>query len=306
MLDFALLNTVLAEHLDRLGLAPEPRREKVRAWTHGGVERLVFADGLTLIHKYGHAPLAHEAATHRVLQAAGVPVATLHSSEVRDKHMTIVMEDLGEAERPATEDEVLALLLVLHRAPSPPGSPSLSESTMITLPDRARWHLDRLQETGRWTALAGRLGDDLDKVRKVSEERSAGADQEPFGWVHTEIAGNGVHVGPRGIRLIDFARSYAGPVLFDLVSWGDGLDRPRPREARAFLERYVDLGGPASTLDRRAGLSAERWALAWLRVWRVEWYLEQSAVRYADPGLDATRQALVRRNMDQALDLLEL
>ncbi|EDY46570.1 phosphotransferase [Streptomyces sp. SPB074] len=306
MLDFALLNTVLAEHLDRLGLDPEPRRETLRSWTHGGIERLAFADGLTLVHKYGHAPLAHEAATHRVFQAAGVPVATLYSGEVRAKHMTLLMEDLGEPERAATEDEVLALLHVLHRAPSPPGSPSLSEYTMITLPDRARWHLDRLQETGRWTSAAGRLGDDLDKVRKVSEERCAGADQEPFGWVHTEIAGNGVHVGPKGVRLIDFARSYVGPVLLDLVSWGDALDRPRPREARAFLEKYVDQGGPATTLDRRAGLAAERWALAWLRVWRVEWYLEQSAIRGSDPALDPERQALARRNMDQALDLFEL
>lgn len=306
MLDFGLLNTVLAEHLDGLGLAPDPRRETVRAGSHGGVERLRFPNGLTLIHKYGHTPLAHEAATHRVLQAAGVPVATLHSSEVREQHMTIVMEDLGEAERPATQDEVLALLLQLHAVPTPRGGPSLSEYTMVTLPDRARWHLDRLSDYGRWTNVVGRLTTDLEKVRKISADRAAGADKEPFGWVHTEFAGRGAHVGRKGVRLIDFARSYAGPVLLDLVSWGDGLDRARPREARAFLERYVDLGGPASTLDRRAGLAAERWALAWLRVWRVEWYLQQSASRFADPALDPTRQALVLRNLDQALDLFEL
>ncbi|MFE9248755.1 aminoglycoside phosphotransferase [Streptomyces sp. NPDC007088] len=304
-MDERLATSLLGDLCEHLGREADPHRTEMRRWAHGGLERITFSDGNTLIHKYGQRPFTKEADMLRSLYAGGVPVPRVAASRVQGRQMSMLMEDLGEPLRPATEDEALAAVLSLHAAPIDPAVPRLTESSLRTLPERTLHHLDRLHVMNRWHGSVS-IGMDLGRVRRVAEHRAQGADLPPYGWVHTELGYDGLHVGPRGLRLLDFARSYTGPGLFDLVSWGDGINSLSPRRTREFLERYVDAGGPPQTLKRRAGLPAERWALGWLRLWRLEWILEDACRDSYDQADDAHSEALARAELDQALDLFEL
>lgn len=304
-MDDRLVTSLFGELCAHLGKETAPHREELRGWVHGGLERVSFADGTTLMHKYATRPFTKEADALRSLHSRGVPVPKVAVAVVRGRQLGMLMEDLGEPLRPATEDEALAALLALHAAPVDPMVPRLTEKSLSTLPDRALWHLDRLHDERRWHASVD-LGLDLGRIQRVAEHRASGAGLPPFGWVHTELGDEGIHIGRSGLRLVDFARCYTGPGLLDLVSWQDRISTLSPRRARAFLERYVEAGGPPQTLTRRAGLAAERWALAWLRLWRVEWLLEQAARTGSDPAEDLHGQQLARAELDQAMDLLEL
>jgi glyoxylase-like metal-dependent hydrolase (beta-lactamase superfamily II) len=75
---------------------------------------------------------------------------------------------------------------------------------------------------------------------------------------------------------------------------------------RAFLERYVEEGGPTQTLADRGGLCAQEWALGWHRVWIVEWYLAQAALWIADEPDDHMYARVVRTHIEEAVRLLNV
>jgi hypothetical protein len=91
---------------------------------------------------------------------------------------------------------------------------------------------------------------------------------------HSEFHPTSLHIGDRGLHVMDLARSYTGPGLLDLASWqgtGQALDL---RQVEELVRAYVDAGGAATAFTGRGGLPAHVWAAAWHKMWVVEWFID--------------------------------
>ncbi|MFF1479587.1 aminoglycoside phosphotransferase family protein [Streptomyces sp. NPDC058301] len=278
-------------------------REEVRVWSMSGVERLTFLDSTTAVFKYAKRPFDGEDQALRLADASGVPVPKLHASAVVDGWLGMLLEDLGTPIRDADDLDGAAAAVVLHHTRTAPALPVLDEGGLRALPSRALDHLGHLRKADRWQGTDD-IEHVLDQIAQAGAARAAGATRSPFGWVHSEFHPTSLHIGKRGWRLLDFARAFTGPGLLDLASWHGTLEIPDPVRLRAFLESYVSAGGSAEALDRRGGLTAERWALGWHRMWAVEWFMEQSIRWINDPATDPAYIKVVRRHLTDTLQLL--
>ncbi|MGW4561663.1 phosphotransferase family protein [Streptomyces sp. NPDC004561] len=280
-------------------------REEVRVWSMSGVERLTFPDVSTAIFKYAKRPFDGEDQALRLAHTLGVPVPRVHASAVLDGWLGMLMEDLGTAVRDADDLDGTAAAVVLHGTRTAAALPVLDQTRLRSLPNRGREHLARLRKAERWQD-ADDVEDALDRIAQAAEARSAGTTVAPFGWVHSEFHPTSLHIGQHGWRLLDFARAFTGPGLLDLASWHGTLDTPDPVRLRIFLEQYVTAGGTPDALARRGGLTAEKWALGWHRMWAVEWFMEQSIRWINDPATDPAYLKAVRRHLTDVLHLLEV
>ncbi|MFE5959028.1 phosphotransferase family protein [Streptomyces rubiginosohelvolus] len=297
-----------AELLDNLLTATgqtTARREEVRVWSMSGVERATFPDGSTAIFKYAKKPFDSEDQALRLARTLGVPVPQLHTSAVLDGWLGMLMEDLGPSAREADDLDGVAAAVVLHSTRTASALPVLDQERLRTLPARALEHLERLRKADRWQD-ADDVEDALDRIIQAAEVRSAGAMLAPFGWVHSEFHPTSLHIAEHGWRLLDFARAFTGPGLLDLASWHGTIEPPHPLRLRVFLEQYVVAGGTPDALAPRGGLTAEKWALGWHRMWAVEWFMEQSVRWINDPATDAGYIKVVRRHLTDVLHLLEI
>ncbi len=102
----------------------------------------------------------------------------------------------------------------------------------------------------------------------------------------------------------DFARAFTGPGLIDLASYHGTTDTPSLVRLRVFLEQYVTVGGHEGALAARGGLAAEAWALGWRRMWAVEWCMEQAVRWINDLAKDPAYIPVVRRHLNDVLQLL--
>ncbi|WP_203182410.1 phosphotransferase family protein [Streptomyces pratensis] len=281
------------------------RREEVRVWSMSGVERVTFPDGSTAIFKYAKKPFDSEDQALRLAHMLGVPVPQIHGSVVLDGWLGMLMEDLGPSARDADDLDGVAAAVVLHSTRTAPGLPVLDREWLRALPIRALEHLERLRKADRWQD-ADDVEKALDRIAQAAEGRSAGATLAPFGWVHSEFHPTSLHVGGRGWRLLDFARAFTGPGLFDLASWHGTIEPPHLLRLRVFLEQYVVAGGTPDALASRGGLTAENWALGWHRMWAVEWFMEQAVRWINDPATDAGYIKVVHRHLTDVLHLLKI
>ncbi|MEE1823786.1 aminoglycoside phosphotransferase family protein [Streptomyces sp. BE20] len=295
----------MGEITDSTGCAA-PTRLPLRVWSMSGVERLTHADGSTAILKYARGPFTREDRILRSAALAGVPVPRVLGSAQGGGLLVMVLEDLGDPLREADDGEAATAAAVLHAAVPPPWLPTLDQSALAALPGNALDHLQRLQAVGRWTEGTDDLTGYLRALDGAADERAADAHAAPFGWVHSEYHSSSLHIGPLGPRLLDFAHSFVGPGLLDLAAW-QGLAKaqpPDPARLRALIGAYIAAGGHPDALARRGGLSPERWALGWHRVWAVEWFLEQARTWINDPAKDPGSVKVVRRHLAAAVDLL--
>lgn len=147
------------------------------------------------------------------------------------------------------------------------------------------------------------VGVALARIAAVAPERARGADTPPFATCHSEFHPTSIHIGAAGLRILDWARSYTGRGLFDLVSW-QGTQQPLDLRAVAeLIDLYVACGGPAAVAARRGGLPAHVWAAGWDRVWIVEWYMRQAAL-WQDPTADDVTRSTVERHLREATECL--
>lgn len=299
------LNTDLLASLLTITGQSSAAREEVRVWSISGVERLTFTDGTTAIFKYAKRPFDSEDQALRLAHALGVPVPAVHASAVMDGWLGMLLEDLGAPIREADDLDGAAAAVVLHRTRTASALPVLDQERLRTLPSRALEHLGWLRKADRWQD-ADDVEDALDRIAHAAEARSAGATVAPFGWVHSEFHPTSLHIGPRGWRLLDFARAFTGPGLLDLASWHGTLHTPDPVRLRVFLDTYVTEGGIPDALAERGGLPAEKWALGWHRMWAVEWFMEQSIRWINDPAKDPAYIKAVLRHLTDVLHLLEV
>lgn len=306
-MDPALVSGLLDEITDATGRRA-PTRLPLRVWSMSGVERLTYPDGTTAVLKYAREPFTQEDRILRAAAWAGVPVPRVLGSAQRGGLLVMVLEDLGDPQREATDSEAATAAALLHATAPPPSLPTLDQDTLAALPGRALGHLRRLQAAGRWTEGTEDLTGILYALAHASKKKAVGALTAPFGWVHSEYHPSSLHIGPRGWHLLDFAHSFTGPGLLDLASW-QGLtlrQPPDPARLRGLINAYIAAGGPRDALARRGGLPPEAWALGWHRVWAIEWFLEQAHRWINDPAKDPGAVKVVRRHLISAADLLEV
>lgn len=284
---------------------PTPERATVRVWSMSGVERVTFPDGLTAIFKYATVPFHREDEALRHARAAGIPVPRVQASDFRDGWLGMLIDDLGKPVRDAGDGDGAAAAVILHASPLDGSLPVLDETNLRALPATALEHLHALRKAARWEDTSD-IEDRLDRIGQAAGYRAQGTMLAPYGWVHSEFHPTSVHIGPDGMRLLDFARAFTGPGLLDLASWHGTLDAPDPARLRGLLETYVAGGGHPDALTRRSGLTAEAWALGWHRIWAVEWFMDQAIRWINDAATDPAYMKVVRRHLADAVRLLEI
>lgn len=281
------------------------RREAARVWDLSGVERVYLSHSRTVIFKYAREPFLDEA---RVLTHAadhGLPVPRLLAATEMHGVLGMLLEDLGAPAREATLDEAATAAVAVHHLPLPPQRlPVLDSAALAELPSRAREHLTLLRAAGRW-ADTDDIDTDLQRLARLAELRARDAELPPYGLVHSEFHPTSLHIDRhRQWRLLDFARTFVGPGLLDLVSWQGTTQQPDKAALRNLLHAYVNAGGTSSALTDRAGLDAAEWAIGWHRVWIIEWYLEQALRWMPDPAFDDHDATVVRRHLVEARQCL--
>jgi hypothetical protein len=301
--DSQLIADILTDICAVAGLS-QPRRDPIRAWTLSRVERLVFLDGATAIYKSATEPFTAENRVLLAADAVGLPVPAVIGAVVRCDVLGMVIEDLGEPVREATDDDGIVAAIALHGAPSNPALPELDVDALAALPVLAREHLHRLRDEGRWAAGTDDIAGMLDSLASGAAKRAEGAMTAPWGWVYSEFHPTSLHIGEGGWRLLDFARAFTGPGLLDLVSWFGTVDDADPVRLRCYIEAYVAAGGHPGALAERGGLAAQVWALGWHRVWVIEWFMEQALSWVNDPAQDEAYIDVVRRHLKTAVHLL--
>jgi hypothetical protein len=299
----ATLDELFTELIDQAGLPGLAWREKVRCWTLSGVERVHFADGGSLIFKYARPPLTGEAYVLANLAACAMPAPKLVAHITRHEVMGMLIEDLGQAIRPATLREAAAAAVTVHAAPPPPGLRALDAEALQQLPGKALSSLDALRSTGRW-GDTNDIALRLKAAATLAEDRVVDTELPPYGLCHSEFHPTSLHIGAAGWRLLDWARAFVGPGLLDLASWQNTREPPNLATLRRMLDAYVAAGGAPEAVVPRGGLPPERWAFGWHRLWIVAWYLEQAATWIADPAADPHYQRVIRRHLDEALRCL--
>ncbi|AXG82683.1 phosphotransferase family protein [Streptomyces paludis] len=277
----------------------------MRVWSLSGVERIAFPDGTTAIYKFATEPFTGEDRILRAAGQAGIPVPAVIGSIVRDGVLGMVIEDLGEPVREAEDTDGIASAVALHGASPASMLPVLDDGTLTALPALALDHLRRLRNRNRWTGDTDDIAAALNALAGAAAKRAEGATTAPWGWVHSEFHPTSLHIGENGWRLLDFARAFNGPGLFDLASWHGTVDVTDPDRLRRLIEAYVAAGGHPSALAGRGGLAPESWALGWHRVWAVEWFMEQSLRWINDASKDEAYVNVVRRHLKTAVQLLE-
>lgn len=301
------IDRLRGEVLDRAGITLGHHEVKVlHSWELSHVERLVSASGRTAVFKCAAEPFTRE---HEALAAAwqaGVDVPKPFASTRSGTVSGILMEDMGDPDRAATDADGIAGAVRLHSAAVPPHLPSADSEWLASLPRRASRTLRLLNNAGRWPGCED-IAQVLLDIGQAAGSRAEGVTIPPYGWVHSEFHPESVLVRQERVRLYDFARAFRGPGLIDLASWHGTVEAPAPDRTRALLETYVEAGGSPEALARRGGsLEPQDWALGWHRVWVAEWFLAQALVWIGDAATDPAYAKAVRRHLQDAARLLDI
>jgi hypothetical protein len=278
-------------------------RVPIREWWMSSVSRVFLVDGRSVVLKCAVDVFADEPAILAYAASHGVPVPKLLASTIYDDgRMAMLIEDLGELEREADITDAAAAAVAVHRCPRRVESPVLDYDGLVELPARSLAWLGRLQKDGRWLQ-ADDLRVSLGRLADVAKDRAKGAEIPPFGMCHSEFHPTSIHIGRDGMRILDWARSFTGPGLFDLVSW-QGTRGSLDFDALAdLIAAYVVAGGAAEAVLKRGGLAPHVWAVGWFKVWICEWFIQQAA-RWQDAADDAVTEGAVRRHLWEAIGCL--
>jgi hypothetical protein len=285
------------------GIEPPVRREPIRVWGLSGVERLHLPDGTSVVFKYATEPFTGEDQVLAHAGRRGVPVPALHASTVRHGVLGMILEDLGEPSRPATDTDAADAAARLHAAGQAAGLPTLGEAALRALPSIGRIYLDQLHAAGRFADTAD-CAAHLQVLGRIAGKRAAGAELPPFGLCHGELHPTSLHVGKRGWRLLDLAKAFNGPGLLDLATWQGTRNPPDPTRLRQLIYGYIGAGGHHAARAERGQLPAEVWALGWHNLSAAVWFLQQAARGTHPPDTDHGHVPIVRRQLDHATRLL--
>ncbi len=289
----ALLPALLAD----AGLPAALAREPIRVWAHSGVERLRFAGQASVVLKYARTPFDREHLALRLAERHGVPVPHVRAARTRPGTLAMLMDDLGEPDREAGDDDAARAAVQLHRVAGTSSAwlPRVGAAALAAMPQRISASLTRLG-----LAEPAKLASEL---LPATAFRAAGAELAPFGLCHSEYHPTSLHIRDRQHHLLDLARAFTGPGLLDLASWHGTIDDPDPARTHDLIESYIAAGGPRQAQAGRGGLDAASWALGWHRVWIADWFTSQIGFGWAK-GAEDTWTTAITRHLTEAASLL--
>jgi hypothetical protein len=287
--------------LRELGWPPGPECELVRqVLPFSGVWRLRWPQshgGMTAIYKEAWAPLDREHIALRYAASAGIPVPRVLSTIQHDGQLGIIMTDLGESDRNATDDDAATIAAALHRVPGSAELPVIDNSQLASMPQRIADRARALQLPSEVAGLADRLS-------VAASRLAAPAAVPPVGLCHSEFHPTSVILQGDYWHTYDLARAFTGPGLLDLASWHGTVAPPDPDATAALITAYVKAGGHPAALDQRAGLPPEAWALGWHRIWAADWYCQQLEMGWVPAEYITSQLSAITRHLDEAVELL--
>jgi hypothetical protein len=289
-----LLPAVLGE----LGWPPDCERELVRqVWRYSGVWRVSAPDGGTVIYKEARAPLDREHVALRYAGSMGLPVPRVLAAIQKDGRLGMVMTDLGEPDRDATDADAAEIAAALHRCPGSDALPLTGAAELAVMPQRIAVRALDCGLPPEAAAMAGRLSA---QARRLA----APAEDPPFGLVHSEWHPSSVIVRDGRLHTYDLARAFRGPGLIDLASWHGTITPADPGATAAIIAAYVAAGGHPGALEPRGGLPPGEWALGWHRIWAVDWYCQQLEMGWIDGDRLPVYDEVIIRHLGEAISLL--
>lgn len=297
-MDIADAAALLRPLTEAAGLDPHPGREPIRVWAKSGVERLHLAGGGTVVFKYAQEPFDREHLALALAARGGVPVPRVLAAQTAPGTLAMLLEDLGQPVRDASEQDAVHAAVGVHRVPVGGADwlPCLDESALVGYPARIAARAARLSLPSHIAATARVLA-------RHAQRLAEGTKLQPYGFCHSEFHPTSVHIGPHGRRLLDFARAFTGPGLLDLASWPGTLIPPDPQAVTALITAYVKSGGPPEAVASRGGIAAANWALGWHRIWISDWYTEQIERGWAGTEVTAWT-GTISRHLNEAVALL--
>ncbi|MFK3980578.1 hypothetical protein ACI2K4_09415 [Micromonospora sp. NPDC050397] len=285
------------------GLAAPERRLPIRVWRLSGVERVHLANGETCILKYAEAPFAHEAQALTIAAARRIPVPTLRAASTGNGVLAMILDDLGRSIRPPHSADAVAAAVRLHEGGPAPGLPTVSQSTLQTLPGQGLALVDHLHTVGR-IADPEQLRRPLTALASNARRLAADAERPPYGLCHGELHPSAMHIGPAGWHLLDLALAHTGPGLLDLASWYGTREAPNQHSLERLINGYIASGGdPAANTDR-GRVPATVWALGWHRIASAVWHLGQAVRDAARDRVDPADLRAAHRQLATAAVLL--
>ncbi|MEV0810919.1 aminoglycoside phosphotransferase [Micromonospora sp. NPDC050200] len=277
----------------------------IQAWELSAVERLLLADGSTVVCKIAAAPFTGEAAVLRALSELGAAVPVLHGYAMRHQALGMLMDDLGDPLRPPTAAEAAAAAAWVHALPRLSTLPTFDQAALACLPEQALDALAALRQQARFLDAAP-VEDLLKELAKVASRRADGAERPPFGLCHGEFHPTSLHVSRTGCRLVDWAKAFTGPGLLDLATWFGTRTPVEPGRLAQLICAYIGAGGHPDAAADRGGLPAAQWALGWHRVWAAWWFLTTAAAGHHRPDTDPRHCQIVLRQLVGAAQLFGL
>lgn len=286
------------------GLTPTGmHREVLWSWPQSHVERITVDGPATFVLKRARPPLTDEDRILRHLEDQSVPVPHVVLSCRDGGQLTMLLEDLGPTLRDATLDEAAHLAVRIHRATPPSDLRLLDTEALRAIPRAVSEGMDVLEAAGRWTDTE-RLRTLLHGAERIVERLVDGAQGPPFGLCHSEFHPSSIHIGARRSGLLDLAQAFVGPGLLDLASYRNTAEPARPDVCRALIDAYCTAGGAPGAATSRAGLPAERWALAWHSLWISSLFTRYATTWMQDRQQDPAYARAVTAHLAEALDLV--
>jgi hypothetical protein len=263
-----------------------------------GVWRLQKPGGGTAIYKEAWKPLDREHGALAYARSMGLPVPQVLAAVQRDDRAGIIMTDLGQPDREATDDDAATIAAALHRIPAASVLPVTGPEELAAMPARIAARALKHGLPAAIPELAARLD-------AAAPALAAAAAVPPVGLCHSEFHPTSVIIQGDQWHTYDLARAFHGPGLIDLASWHGTVTAPDPAAVAALIEAYVKAGGHPSAQDDRAGLPPQDWALGWHRIWAVDWYCQQLELGWAT-GKEtlAVYGDVITRHLGEAVTLL--
>src|SRR5207245_3903568 len=111
-----------------------------------GVERLRFPGQASVVLKYADEPFDHEHQTLLLAQRCGIPVPRVRAARTGPGWLAMLMDDLGDPVRDATDLDGARAAVVVHQARGASGLwlPRVDAASMAAMPGRIAARLQPL------------------------------------------------------------------------------------------------------------------------------------------------------------------